>query len=65
MTYSSCKNKGSVILRVLKKIHKRHTKSILLNFLMFKDAVITKKDFLKFFNNVKTNIYSCIHKTAQ
>ena len=32
---------------------------------MFKDAVIKKKDLFKKFNNVKTNIYSCIHGTAQ
>ena len=43
MTYSSCQNKGPVILRVLKKLHKRHTKIIPLNFLMFKDDVIKKK----------------------
>ena len=39
MTYSSCQNKGPVILRVLKN-YIRDILKVPLNFVMFKDAVI-------------------------
>ena len=41
MTYSSCQNKGPVVLRVLKN-YIRDILIVPLKFLMFKDAVIKK-----------------------
>ena len=61
MTYSSCQNKEEFKKKYIRDILKVYT----IKFSNVQGCYNKKKDCFKKFNNVKTNIYSCIHRTAQ